>query len=507
MTLMIRALLPIAFIALLLFPQDRFRDKTAEGAHGIVASEHREGAEAGVAVLEQGGNAVDGAVATAFAMGVALPSHSGMGGRSQFLVAMKDGRAFHVDGGTEVPKLGGEDVDTGGWKSICTPGSLAALALAHKEAGSLPWKDVLAPAIALARKKNFDALVATLEAVQADPSSFYAGKIAAAIDEEMRENGGLVRKEDLAAYKAVKRDVLRSTFRGYDVLTCDRPASGLAVIEALNVLETFDFSKLKTAADREHILIEALRLSFEDRQRKWDDPKSRVETLLSKEHAKKRAAEINLEKAGEPKLGHDEEGDTTHISVVDAAGNACSFTQSLGPWFGAGKSKALGFFWNATQGVAGRVGAGKRHTTGQSPTILLKDGWPALVAGSAGETRIISAIVQTIHRVLDLGMPLRDAVFSPRWHWGGPSLQYESRVAARELEHVKEVLDALRARGFAPQGQPASPYFGRVQAIVWDAEKKVHIGVADPRGTGAARAAAERKKRRRKPCRARPLPR
>ncbi len=489
----------IIVLGILLFlGQDRFSDKIAEGAHGIVATESPPGAEAGIPILERGGNAVDAAVATAFAMGVSLPSHSGMGGRSQLLVVMRDGRSFHIDGGTEVPALSSEEADVAGWKSICVPGSVAALAMAHKEGGSLPWKEVVAPAIEMAKRRSkTEALVATLEAVAGDPQAFYTGRIAGMIDEEMQARGGFVRKSDLAAYKAVKREALRSTYRGHDVFSCDRPSSGLCVIETLNILETFNFAK-REAVDSEHILIESLRLAFEDRQKKWDDSKVRVETLLSKEHAKKRAAEVDLGKAGEPKLSHDSDGDTTHISVVDAEGNACAFTQSLGPWFGAGQSKACGFYWNATQGHVGRVAAGKRHTTGQSPTILVRDGRPVLIVGSAGEMRIISAVAQTVHRVIDRGMSLRDAVFAPRWHWEGPRLTVESRVAARELSFPKEIFEALAKRGFSSSAMPSSPHFGRVQAIVWDSERKTYTGVADPRGGGAARAAADRRKRRRR---------
>ncbi len=474
-------------LALALVGQDRFKDKTAESALGMATAEHRLGAEAGAAILEKGGNAVDAAVASAFAMSVALPSHSGPGGRSQLLVVLKDGRAFHVDGGTEVPALSGADAETGGWKSICTPGSVAALAMAHKEAGSLAWKDVLAPAIELAKEKNAT-LAGTLAAIADDWTSLYTGKLAETIDEEMQEHGGFVRKSDLAAYKAVKRDVLKTTFRGYELVTCDKPASGMTVLEALNILETFDWSKLE-GADREHVTIEALRLAFEDRH--GVDNGSR----LSKDYAKKRAGEIDLKKAGQPKLDRDDEGDTTHISVVDADGNACAFTQSLGPWFGAGKSK-LGFYWNATQGVAGRVAAGKRHTTGQSPTILIKDGKPALVVGSAGESRIISAVAQTIHRVVHYGQPLRDAVFAPRWHWEGASLTVESRVAASELNVADGVMATLKERGFRANLRRSDAMFGRVQACVWDVEKKTWTGVADPRGTGAARGATRRKRRR-----------
>ena len=472
-------------------PQDKLASKMASGPAGVVVAEHAEGVAAGIAILEQGGNAVDAAVATALAMGVALPSHSGIGGRSQFLIVMKDGTALHVDGGAEVPKLGGPD-KAGGLKAACTPGSVAALAMALKEKGTMTWAEVIKPAIELAKKKELTELLATYETLRDDgPEAFYSGRIADAIDADMAARGGLVRKEDLAAYKAIKRDVLKGSYRDYVVVTADRPASGLVVLEALNVLETFDFGKLDQEADRDHVLIEALRIAFEDRQIKWKEEKDRVETLSSKDHAKKRAAGIDLKKAGTPKIENDHGGDTTHITVVDRDGNACAFTQTLGPWFGCGKAKGLGFYYNATQGHSGSLAAGKRHTTGLSPTILVKNDKPWLVLGSAGELRIMSAIVCSIHRVIDRGQPITEAVFAPRFHWEGSNLARETRVAAKELELSKEVVKELESRGFSMYAQRSDPYFGRVQAAVWDAEKKEWCAAADPRNTTSSARAAD----------------
>jgi gamma-glutamyltranspeptidase/glutathione hydrolase len=478
-------------LPLLLWPQDKLASKRAAGPAGVVVAEHGEGTAAGVAILEQGGNAVDAAVATALAMGVALPSHSGLGGRSQLLIVMKDGAALHVDGGAQVPKLGGPD-QSGGLKAACTPGSVAALAMALKEKGTMTWAEVIQPAIDLAKKKELAELLATYETLRDDgPEAFYTGKIADAIDADMAARGGLVRKEDLSAYKALKHEPLKSTYRGLGVVTADRPGSGLVVLEALNVLETFDFGKLDGEADRDHVLIEALRIAFEDRQIKWKEEKDRVETLSSKDHAKKRAAAIDLKKAGTPKIDPDHGGDTTHITVVDREGNACAFTQTLGPWFGCGKAKGLGFFYNATQGHNGSLAAGGRHTTGLSPTILTRDGKPYLVLGSAGELRIMSAVVCTIHRVIDRGQPLSEAVFAPRFHWEGPNLARETRVAVKELELPAAVVKELESRGFSAYAQRSDPYFGRVQAAVWDSEKKEWCAAADPRNTTSSARAAD----------------
>lgn len=460
------------------------QEKTATGAAGMAAAEHREGAAAAVTILERGGNAVDAAVAAAFAMGVALPSHSGLGGRSQLLVVLKD-RAFHIDGGTQVPK---------GWKegrrkklsSVCVPGSAAALELALREGGTMKLADVMAPAIRLARSKSaamYPDLVATLEAIAAGGAkALYEGKIADAIAADMEERGGFITKEDLAEYKALKREPLRGSYRGYEVLTADRPASGAMILAALNVLETFDVSKL-SETDREHALIESLRIAFEDRKAAVADPKA---------HAKKRAAEIDFKKAGAPRIDEEEEGDTTHLSVVDRDGNACSFTQSLGPWNGAGLAKGLGFYWNATQGVSGTVAPGARHVTGQSPTVLRKDGKVVLVIGSAGERRITSAVTQAIHHIFDRGRGVRDAVFAPRWHWQGSSLVLESQPPDKTLAVSKEMLDELQTRGFSVSSyQTWAAYWGRVQAVAWDGSKKEWVGAADPRGPGAAKGAAK----------------
>ena len=442
----------------------------------MAAAEHREGAAAGAGILERGGNAVDAAVAAAFAMGVAMPSHSGLGGRSQFLVVLKD-RAFHIDGGTQVPKSWTEK--EGRLASVCVPGSLAALELALREGGTMKLAEVMAPAIELAKTKKSPEIAATLEAVAAGGAKeFYEGKIADAIAADMAARGGFITKEDLAEYKAVKREPLRGSYRGYEVLTADRPASGALVLAALNVLETFDFASLGEA-DREHALIESLRIAFEDRKSAPADPKA---------HAKKRAAEIDFKKAGTPRVDAEEEGDTTHISVVDREGNACAFTQSLGPWYGAGPAKGLGFYWNATQGVSGTVAPGARHVTGQAPTILRKDGKVALVLGSAGERRITSAVTQTIHHVVDRGRSLRDAVFAPRWHWQGSHLVFESNQQDRSLDVPRETLEQLKKRGFAFSRMMSNPYWGRVQAVALDASKKEWVGAADPRGPGAAKA-------------------
>ena len=482
----------LLLLPLLFLPQDRLAGKTASGPAGVVVAEHADGVAAGVEILEKGGNAVDAAVATALAMGVALPSHSGLGGRSQLLIVMSDGTAIHIDGGAEVPQLGGPDKYEG-LMAVCTPGSVAALAMALKEKGTMSWKEVIAPAIELAKKNEKQAdLQATYETLRDDgPESFYTGTIADAIDADMQARGGLVRKADLAAYKALKHDVLKGTYRGYDVVAADRPASGLAVLEALNVLETFDFGKVETEADRDHVLIEALRIVFEDRQIKFDDEAKRVATLGSKDHAKERASKIDMAKAVPANIDPHHGGDTTHISVADRNGNACAFTQTLGNWFGAGKAgKGLGFYYNSTQGDSGLIGPGKRHTTGISPTILRKNGKPCLIVGSAGELRIISAVVCTIHRVIDRGQPLSEAVFSPRFHWEGPMLVREVRLAAKTLETPKEAIKTLESRGFTLRPQPSDPYFGRVQAVVWDSEKKEWAGAADPRNrTSAAKAA------------------
>lgn len=481
-----RWLLPPLLLGALLPPA---QDRAASGTAGVVAAEHKDGVAAGIGILEKGGNAVDAAVAAAFAMGVALPSHSGLGGRSQFLIVLKDGTARHVDGGAEVPKGWTRDAD-GRAASICTPGSVAALALALKESGTMKWADVLEPAIALAkRRRGMGDLAATLELLRdKGPEDFYTGELAGRVAADLAERGALVSKEDLAAYKARTLEPLRGRYRGFEVLSAGPPGHGPVVIEALQILDRFDVAKLDSEADREHVLIEALRLAYEDR-RNWSP--ERVKAIVAADHAATRAKSIDLTKAGTPDVPDEHEGDTTHITVVDRDGNVAAFTQTLGPWFGAGKCTSLGFYWNATQGVAGTVGPGERHTTGMSPTVLLKDGKPWLVLGSAGDMRIMSALVCTIHRIVDRGLPVGDAVDAPRWHWQGNRLMRETRLKAKSLETPASVIETLAARGFSAASMPSNPYFGRLQAAIWDSETKTWHAAADPRNTTGAAAAAD----------------
>jgi gamma-glutamyltranspeptidase/glutathione hydrolase len=324
---------------------------------GLVVCTSAPACDAGAAILGRGGNAVDAAVATAFALAVTLPSAGNIGGGGFMVVRRADGdvttfdyrekaplkatRAMYMRDGKVVPAL-----TSAGYLAPGVPGSVRGLALAHKRFGKLAWKDVVMPGVllaengfaispALARGLNsqlsgamgsFPASVAaygkpgggtwaggdrlvlkdlgkTLRAIAEEgPDAFYKGWIADRIAEDMAANGGLITKGDLAAYEAKERAPVKGTFRGFDIASMAPPSSGgVALIQMLNMIETFDLkSKGASSVDARHIEIEAMRRAYLDRARHLGDPdfvQIPLARLTSKEYARTLAATIDPAKA------------------------------------------------------------------------------------------------------------------------------------------------------------------------------------------------------------------
>ncbi|HET7695032.1 MAG TPA: gamma-glutamyltransferase [Vicinamibacterales bacterium] len=333
---------------------------------GLVVCTSAPACDAGAAILARGGNAVDAAVATAFALAVTLPSAGNIGGGGFMVVRRPDGdvttfdyrekaplkatRTMYMKDGKVVPAL-----TNAGYLAPGVPGSVRGLALAHKRFGKLPWKDVVMPGVrlaeegfamsaALARGLNsqvsgamgkFPASVAaygkpgggawsggdrlvltdlgkTLRAIATDgPDAFYTGWIADRIADDMAANGGLITKADLAAYEAKERAPVKGTFRGFDIISMGPPSSGgVALIQMLNMLEHFDLkAKGAASAEARHLEIEAMRRAYLDRARHLGDPdfvQVPLARLLSKDYAKTLAATIDPAKASSSvELGRD----------------------------------------------------------------------------------------------------------------------------------------------------------------------------------------------------------
>jgi gamma-glutamyltranspeptidase / glutathione hydrolase len=373
-------------------------DHPLRSAGGMVVSQSALASELGALVLRDGGNAVDAAVATAFALAVTHPAAGNVGGGGFLLFRPAKGESAAYDfremapakatptmflkDGTYDPKLHHES-----HLSVGVPGTVAGLHLAWKENGKLPWRRLVEPAIALAKdgftvtdglarslegvlpelqrhpasraqfSKNGTAykpgdilvqgdLARTLERIAAlGPAGFYQGETARLIAQEMKAGGGLVTEADLAAYTPKKRLPVRGTYRGYEVLSMPPPSSGgVALIEMLNVLEGYD---LKATGPRSaatvHLVVEAMRRAFADRARHLGDPDFNpdlpVARLISKEHAALLRQGIRPDQASrstpESFEWPKESDETTHLSVVDEDRNAVSLTYTLEDSYGS----------------------------------------------------------------------------------------------------------------------------------------------------------------------------
>src|SRR5688572_1908031 len=366
---------------------------TVTSKNGVVVSVSSEASAVGRDVLARGGNAVDAAVATAFALAVTFPEAGNIGGGGLMLVHFPDGRVpTFIDYRERAPAAVNERTyyrkeDRTPHRLAGVPGTVRGLALTHAKHGKLEWRDLVLPAVQLARNgfpldkdkaeslnrvlKNFpqmnelqrifgkpdktawnagDRLVqpqlaATLQLIADNgPDAFYTGPIADQIVAEMGRGGGLITKNDLASYEAKVREPLRGIYRGYDLFSAPPPSSGgTAVIQMLNILEQFDLKKEgRFSARTIHLMTEAMRRAYADRARHLGDPDfTEVPAhLTSKARAKELADSINPQKAtpsDSVASGLDlreEPENTTHFSVVDASGMAVSNTYTLEESYG-----------------------------------------------------------------------------------------------------------------------------------------------------------------------------
>ncbi|MDQ8155694.1 MAG: gamma-glutamyltransferase [Gemmatimonadota bacterium] len=524
------------------------------GAHGMVASNSALASEAGAEILKAGGNAVDAAVATGFALAVTYPFAGNIGGGGFMNIHMADGRDAAIDYREIAPLAATRDmyVDpaTGkltdkslvGHLASGVPGSVAGMAEALARYGSLPLAKVMAPAIRLARdgfpvdsalyrslrgnravaqfagKDLFfpggeplapgarlvqSDLARTLEIIAAKgPAGFYAGEVAEALVAEERRGGGIITMEDLARYKPEWRTPIRSTYRGYTLLTMPPASSGgITMTETMNILEQFAPLPPYGSAAYTHLVTEAFRRAFIDRNEKLGDPafvKVPLEQLTSKAYAKTLAAGIDRTRATKTpafKVAREPEH-TTHYSVADAKGNVVSTTTTLNGGYGSAVwIPKGGFFMNnemddfaaqpgtpnmfgLVQGEANAIVPGKRMLSAMAPTIVLdKDGSVLLVVGAAGGPRIITTTTEVILNVIEHRMSLADAMRAPRLHHQSipDTLRYEAGAFS------DAVADSLRAMGHAllrTGGLANANGIMRVNGG-W-------IGVREPRSTGGA---------------------
>ena len=524
--------------------------------NGMVASVDAAATRVGVSVLKQGGNAVDAAVAVGYALAVTHPQAGNLGGGGFMMIRLKDGRTTAIDFREMAPAAASRDMfldaegNPDGKKSLTshlasgTPGTVAGFSMALEKYGTMPLGKVIAPAITLA-KEGFivnDALADDLKTygsevlpqhanskaifwkdgeplkkgdrlVQANlaksltliakegPDAFYKGAIADQIAEEMKKNGGLISKADLAEYKAVERRPVSGDYRGYQVYSMPPPSSGgIHIIQILNILSQFDMHQYGFgSADAMQLMAEAEKRAYADRSEYLGDPdfvKVPWQALTSKEYARSLAAEIDINKAKPSseirpgKLAPYESNQTTHFSVVDKAGNAVAVTYTLNTTFGTGivagntgiimnnemddfsAKPGVPNVYGLVGGEANAVGPKKRPLSSMSPTIVVKNGQTWLVTGSPGGSRIITTVLQMVVNTIDFGMNVAEATNAPRFHhqW----LPDELRV---EKGFSPDTLKLLAQKG---QKVVVKPAMGSTQSIMIGPDGTLY-GASDPR--------------------------
>lgn len=542
------------------------------GRRGAVACGHQIAAEIGIDIIRKGGSAVDATVAAAFASFVVEPKMCGIGGHGRMSVHLADRKlSVGIDHFIRAPRAATPDmyrdalarwrdagrggvegaINTTGHLSVGIPGAISGLWEAHRRFGRLAWRDLVGPAIDLARAGlavdthttlsiaaraaeirdfpgaaalllpdglpprppnpsgpqhvfDFSAMARTLERI-ADhgAAAFYDGPLAAAIDREMRENGGLLTGADLAAYKPDVFRLPEYEYRGRRYVT----AGDLIFVECLNILEHFDLAgfghnSLATC----HVIAEALAQAFIDNFAHAADVRhlaSPLDGLASKAFAAAQFGRIDLDRArrniapGDP-WPHQPgktaappppfEG-TTQICAADADGNMASLITSLGSAFG---SLVLVpdtgvFLGNAMQWFEPKPGAANSVAPGRmplyaAPVVIAFDGDMAIgaLAGSGGY-RIQTAILHAFVNHLDHGLHPQTAMDAPRLHTEGGVLEIDSRLP----DHIGEGLAYLGHRLVRRDGQDMSGGFGRPSAIWRDADGWL-IPASDARAGGVA---------------------
>lgn len=534
----------------------RFSDlrEPVTGSSVMVSSNSALASAAGAEIMRNGGNAVDAAVAVGFALAVTYPFAGNIGGGGFMTIRMADGRTAALDYREVAPLAATRDmyVDSAGkltdrrltgHLASGVPGAVAGMSAALERYGTKSLAEVMAPAIRLARDGFAvdSALFLSLRGAQQrlcqfagcttfypngappapgstlrqpelarslqliaeqGPKAFYDGPVGETLVEEMRQGGGIITREDLRRYEPKWREPILTTYRGHTLITMPPASSGgITMSETFNILENFAPLPPFGSPEYVHLLAEAFRRSFMDRNAKLADPDFVPvprEQLVSKAYATELASQISRRRASKtPAFDAGREPEhTTHYSVVDAEGNAVATTTTINGGFGSAVwVRGGGFFMNnemddfatqpgtanmfgLVQGEANAIQPGKRMLSAMSPTIVLDPkGDVLLVVGAAGGPTIITATTQVILNVIEFGMPLTEAMRAPRMHHQAlpDAIRHESQgFSDATLRRLRRMGHELTAQGG----------IANVNAVMRSGN--VWHGVHEPRGSGGA---------------------
>lgn len=531
------------------------------GDQVMISSAHPLATKVGVEVLKNGGNAFDAAVAVKFALAVVFPRAGNIGGGGFAVWRMNDGEIGSIDFREKAPLAGDRDMyldengnvvdglSTKGHKAAGVPGSVDGILKLHEKFGSKPLAELIQPAINLAyygytvteymaeelngkRQDFIDVngedfflikdqpwkegdtikfveLAGTLTQIRdRGRDGFYSGIVADQIIKEMQRGGGLISQADLDQYESQWREPVTGNYRGHRIISMPPPSSGgIALIQLLKGAEKYDIASMgHNTVETLHLLTELERRVYADRATHLGDPDYYdvpVDMLLDDEYNKERFSDISLKKKTDSKEIKEGEVDiiesveTTHLSIVDASGNAVSLTTTLNSFFGCKVYvRGAGFFLNnemddfsAKPGVpnkSGLVGAEanaiqpeKRMLSSMTPTILEKDGQLKMLVGTPGGSTIITSVFQTIMNVIDHGMSMQDAVNSTRAH----SQWLPDRILVEDRPIDLAVLEELEQMGHKIERREA---MGRMDCILIREDGKLEGGADYSRGDNYA---------------------
>ena len=558
---------------------------------GAVATAHPIAAQVGVDILKGGGNAVDAAIATGFCLAVIEPWSSSIAGHGQMIVHIaSEGRSVAIDYGHRAPgaatadmfRVTGQTVvgngiyevegraNATGHLSVGVPGVTAGMCRAHELFGSLPMAQLVEPAAHYARE-GFEAdattclmgamfmprlaahpeaarvflpggrppepgarvvqrdLADTLERIGREGrDALHRGEVAAAIDEEMRRNGGVLSAQDMADYEAQVFEPARTSYRGYELLGSPAPAGTITTLQTLNILESFDLGGLSHGSPEHlHLFIEAARHAFADRYSFAGDPDFApvpLDGMLSREYAREIARTIDREKAvlederevqpwvaysgkplhdpwrydpqprpeGAASASPSSEGDcTTHLSVIDRDRNMVSCTQTAVGGFGSGvvvpgTGVLLGngmIVFNPMPGTANSIAGFKRGLNNMVPVLVLRDGKPFVAVGAPGGRRIMCRIAHIVSNVIDFGMGMQEAITAP-------SVDVAERETFVDHRIDPQTVQALADMGHNVEVVPEPSTgggFSRPRGVMVDAGASLLRAGVQPTGTDEAR--------------------
>ena len=466
---------------------------------GIVVTQHYLATEIGENVLYQGGNAYDAAIAVGFALAVVLPRAGNIGGGGFMVIYDEDSNdTYSIDYREKAPAASFNDMyldengefdilkSTFGFNAIGIPGTVHGFWSVHQRFGSLPWADLIQPSIVLAERgfimsdymadtlnkysekmsyydetrniflRNYpnlkksrliqNDLAKTLKRIQKDGvQGFYSGETASLIAKDMKENGGLITKQDLLDYKSVWREPIKGSYRGKTIVTMPPPSSGgIHLIQMLNILENFELSNYEhNSYQYVSLLSETMKYAYADRSKYLGDPdffEVPISEITAKEYAKSISSsikELGVLTSSEISPGmyiNPESIETTHFSIADKFGNVISNTYTINSAFGSGVTiEGTGILMNNEMddfsgqpgvpnqfgllgGIANQIEPAKRPLSSMTPTIVFDEGEPFLAIGSPGGSRIITAVLQIILNVVDFEQSLEKATGSKRIH-------------------------------------------------------------------------------------------